>query len=261
MDPQHEIDPAEYLARIGHRGGLRPTAASLAALQEAHLLSVPFENLDIARGVPILLDPDALRRKVVRARRGGFCYELNGLFHLLLLSLGFRSTMVSARVFDAGRGGYGPEFDHLALLVEADGTRFLADVGFGDFSKHPLPIAPGEVLDDPAGTFRFHPVARTRMIVTRRRSDGPGFDPQYDFSFEPRRLSDFEGMSRHHQTSPDSHFTRQSVCTMATPSGRITLTPERLIETAGASRTLTPMRSDVEYRETLRLRFGIDLRP
>lgn len=253
------LNAEAYLARIGYTGDRSPLEETLAALQRAHLLSVPFENLDIGRGVPIVLDPVALHGKIVGRRRGGFCYELNGLLHLLLTSLGFRSTMVSARVFDAARGDFGPEFDHMALVVEFPGARWLADVGFGSFSVRPLRIAIGATVDDPAGTFRFDAVAGGRVIVSRRREDGAGFDAQYDFTPVPRRLAEFEGMCRHHQTSPESHFTRKAVCSMATPSGRITLTADRFVETTGGTRTETPVGSGDEYRELLRSRFGVVL--
>ena len=85
-------------------------------MHRAHLLAVPFENLDIHLGRPISLDQDALFGKIVTRRRGGFCYELNGLFALLLRELGFEVTLLSAGVARAD-GGFGPEFDHLTLLV------------------------------------------------------------------------------------------------------------------------------------------------
>src|SRR6266540_1131840 len=105
------MDIQAYLCRIHYRGGLAPTAAILRELHRAHLLTVPFENLDIHLGRPILLDQEALFDKIVTRRRGGFCYELNGLFALLLRELGFDVTLLSAGVAHAD-GGFGPEFDH-----------------------------------------------------------------------------------------------------------------------------------------------------
>ena len=108
-----------YLDRIDYHGPREPTAATLRALHMAHLLAVPFENLNIGRGWPIVLDEDALFEKIVAGRRGGFCYELNGLFAALLRALGFEVTLLSAGVARAA-GGFGPEFDHLTLLVTTD---------------------------------------------------------------------------------------------------------------------------------------------
>src|SRR5215213_6707253 len=135
------MDVQAYLRRINYRGELAPTVATLRELHRAHLLAVPFENLDIHLGRAILLDQDALFDKIVTRRRGGFCYELNGLFALLLRELGFEVTLLSAGVARAG-GGFGPEFDHLTLLVKVPSAEamalylpsasWLADVGFGD---------------------------------------------------------------------------------------------------------------------------------
>src|SRR5258706_8881452 len=113
------MDITAYLNRIAHRGPIEPTGETLRALHLAHLLAVPFENLDIGLGRPIVLDQAALFDKIVVRRRGGFCYELNGLFAALLRALGFEVTMLSAGVGRAG-GGFGPEFDHLTLLVTTD---------------------------------------------------------------------------------------------------------------------------------------------
>src|SRR5215212_1339106 len=112
------MDLQAYLQRINYRGGRAPTAATLRDLHRAHLLAVPFENLDIHLGRPILLGQDALFDKIVRRRRGGFCYELNGLFAGLLRELGFEVTLLAAGVARAD-GGFGPEFDHLTLLVQS----------------------------------------------------------------------------------------------------------------------------------------------
>ena len=130
------MDVNRYLARMGYTGSIAPTAHTLAALHRAHMLTVPFENLDIPLGTPIVLDNDALFAKIVDHRRGGFCYELNGLFAELLRSLGFQVALLSAGVYNA-TGQPGPDFDHMALLVALE-QRWLADVGFGDSFNTPL---------------------------------------------------------------------------------------------------------------------------
>src|ERR1043166_851204 len=134
------MDVARYLARIGYEGEVAPTAEVLRALHRRHLLSVPFENLDIHRKRAIAIDDDAFFRKVVDERRGGFCYELNGAFGNLLRAIGFDVANVSARPGSAAIQSCGPEFDHLALIVPIDGERWLADVGFGDSFLEPLRV-------------------------------------------------------------------------------------------------------------------------
>ncbi len=133
----NENELAAYLDRIG---AVRPdsaSAAALHALHRAHLLAVPFENLSIPLGEPISLAHGDLIGKIVTRRRGGFCYELNGAFALLLGALGFDVRLLAARVFGMGR--FGPPFDHLALLVHtADGDGpWLADVGL----RQPQPLS------------------------------------------------------------------------------------------------------------------------
>jgi len=130
------LDVKAYLDRIAYRGSTAPNSETLRALHRAHLLAVPFENLDIALGRRIAMDLDAFVRKVVERRRGGFCYELNGAFAALLRALEFKVTLLSARVVGEG-GRESPEFDHLCLRVELEES-WLADVGFGELFLEPL---------------------------------------------------------------------------------------------------------------------------
>lgn len=128
------MDVSAYRDRINYRGSTEPTIETLRALHRAHLLAVPFENLDIHLNRRIVLDEAALFEKIVVHRRGGFCYELNGLFAGLLRRLGFAVTIFSANVL---HGGIPAEIDHLTLLIQLE-ERWIADVGFGDSSRLPL---------------------------------------------------------------------------------------------------------------------------
>src|ERR1043166_10075365 len=120
MNPRHENMHIEaYLKRINYEVPLEPTPETLRALQMAHLMAVPFENLSIHAGEPIVLNEDALFGKIVENRRGGFCYEANGLFAGLLRELGFDVAMLSAEV-GRGNSDFSPPFDHMALLVRLE---------------------------------------------------------------------------------------------------------------------------------------------
>ena len=143
-----------YLSRLHLERPPEPDLAALRALQAAHQREIPFENLDVYTGVPLSLDIEALAEKILERRRGGFCYELNFLFSQLLAGLGYPVRLMSAGVF-SDEGIVGPPFDHLCLRVEADGEPWLCDVGFGRAALHPLPLAPAEQIDDPAGAFRL----------------------------------------------------------------------------------------------------------
>ncbi len=251
------MDHQAYLARISYTAGTRPTMAALFALQEAHLLSVPFENLDIQAGTRIVLNPDALFKKIVVQKRGGFCYELNGLFHLLLQELGFRVTLAMGRVYDRDRNAYGPEFDHMLILADCEEERWLVDVGFGDFAMHPLKLALNLPQVDRNGQFVIERHDEEFLRVSRLSSEEGAYLPEYLFSTKARRLSDFSEMCLHHQTSPESHFTKQRICSIATRTGRITLTGNRLILTEHGARTEFPINDEQEFHRALARHFHI----
>lgn len=242
-----------YLARIGYSGPRAPTAETLRLLHRAHMLSVPFENLSIHAGEPIVLDDEALFDKIVTRRRGGFCYELNGLFAALLRALGFAVTKLSAGVYDAA-GTCGPEFDHMTLLVTLE-ERWLADVGFGDSFLEPLELDARDERVEGDRAYRIDPNG-DRFVLLRRIGDG-AWTPQYRFGIEPHDYPDYAERCLFHQTSPLSHFTRNRVCSLATEDGRITLTGMRLVVTNAGVRTERELASLEEFREVLRGEFGV----
>jgi N-hydroxyarylamine O-acetyltransferase len=242
-------EAAAYLDRIGLPGSA-PSPDALAALQEAHLRAVPFENLDIHLGQRIDLAEPALYDKIVRRRRGGFCYELNGLFAGLLRALGYPVRLMSARVH--GAGGLGPPYDHLALRVDL-GEPWLADVGFGRFSRHPVRLDERREQADPHGVFRVADADLGDLDVWH---DGKA---EYRLETRPRELGDFAATCWYQQTSPASHFTRSLVCTLATVDGQVTLSGRKLIETAGGTRTERELGTDDEVLATYRTRFGVEL--
>ena len=246
-----------YLERIDYRGPRAPTADSLRRLHVAHLLTVPFENLSIHAGEAIVLDDESLFDKVVARGRGGFCYELNGLFAALLRNLGFRVEMLSAAVARR-EGGFGPEFDHMALLVTLE-ERWLADVGFGDSFVEPLLI--DERTEQTQGThaFRLEEEEGGRLVLLRRDAGG-AWEPQYRFSLEPHTYEDYAEMCRFQQTSPESHFTRGRVCSRLTPEGRVTLSGSRLITTRGGERVERELADEAECDAALLEHFRISMR-
>ncbi len=249
------LDVPSYLARIAYAGSTTPTAGTLRAIHRAHLLAVPFENLDIALGRTIVVHEAAIVRKIVEQRRGGFCYELNGAFAALLRALQFRVTLLSARVSRAG-GGEGPEFDHLTLRVDLDQS-WLADVGFGDSFLDPLRLEPGVEQEDPAGKFRLQPLGE-RLQLEKLSPDGV-WKRQYSFAQQPRNLEDFAAMCSYHQTLPESHFTQNCICTRATPDGRITLSGMKLIVNRNGRREEKMLSSEAERNQVLHEFFGIRL--
>lgn len=248
------MDISRYLKRIDYRDSLELTAEVLSALHYAHLLNVPFENLDIHLGREILLDEKRLINKIVTERRGGFCYELNGSFSALLRELGFKVDLLSARVYD--NGGYSPEFDHLILRVRLE-EDWLVDVGFGDSFLKPLRLQDGGEQVQAAVSYRLESDSSGWVLLTK--GEHSQWERTYRFNLRPRQLSDFKGRCRYHQTSPESHFTQKRLCTRATPEGRITISGQQLIVTENGQRVETKLAVEDEYLAALEKIFGIRL--
>lgn len=262
------LDPRDYLARIGfttpeHMDFQWPSSILLQALHEAHMLAVPFENLSIHYGQPIVLQVAALYDKIVLRRRGGFCYELNGMFAWLLRQLEYRVTMLSVEVAESG-GNFSPAYDHLALLVhDVDGTDRLADVGFGDSFRRSLRMEPDVEQGGGDGHLYRLRVGQNRdhipyWLVERYGSASDAqWEPVYRFNRQIHALTDFTERCIYHQTSPDSHFTQKRICSLALPDGRISLSDLRLITMRDGKREERMLPSEDEYRAVLAERFGV----
>ncbi|MBV9231726.1 MAG: arylamine N-acetyltransferase [Chloroflexi bacterium] len=258
-----------YLERIHfpvpvNSDSLKPSLQTLQALHQAHLLAVPFENLSIHYGQPIILQEESLYNKIVRRNRGGFCYELNGLFTWLLHQLGFQVTLLSAEVA-RDNGDFSPAFDHLTLLIHhLDGSDWLADVGFGDSFRQPKRLETDLEQEDADGrTYRLHKEhaesqenTQPAYWILQQFSEGQ-WKPQYRFTLQPHTLTDFTQRCHYHQTSPESHFTQRRICSLATPTGRITLSDLRLITTMHEQREERTLQSEDEYRKVLAEMFGV----
>ena len=224
-----------YLLHLSMAEPPPPTERGLRDLHLAHLVHVPFENLDIHLRRPIDLAPQAVLGKIVTQGRGGFCYELNSAFACLLEQCGMDVDLLQARVYTAD-GLLGPPFDHLALRVTLGGERFLADVGFGASSWYPIRLDAAGPQPDPGGVFELRPVANGADRIADAdetwdlHHDGRAV---YRLDGRTRRLDEFEPMCLFHQTSPDSHFTRKSICTrLLADGGRVTISGSALITTA-----------------------------
>jgi N-hydroxyarylamine O-acetyltransferase len=248
------LDVNAYLERIKYNGSLAPTAETLRDLQIAHLLAVPFENLNIHTKQPIVLEDDALFTKIVEHRRGGFCYEANGLFAALLRALGFKVEMLSAEVAKT-EVGFGSNFDHMTLMVSLD-NRWLADVGFGDSFIEPLML--DERGEQRQGSRAYKIVHDNDYLILMQRENEDEWKAQYRFTLRPYEYADYSEMCRYHQTSPQSHFTQRRICSRATEEGRITLSEMRFITTSkNGERKERILTSQTEYDAVLREHFGI----
>ena len=249
------LDPGTvdaYLARIGYDGPRAATPEVLRDLHVAHMLHVPFENLDIVERRPIVLETDHLVDKIIGRRRGGFCFELNGLFASLLTSLGFEVRMLSAEVH-MGDGTWSPPFDHMTLEVRLD-EPWLADIGFGDSFREPLRLEePGRqhVFDR---DFQLREVDGTTVLADLK--DG-SWEDMFRFDRTPRALTDYEGRSHWLQNAEESIFRSGRLCTRITPTGRITLRMDRFIITESDDRQEHAIADEDAYRALVGEHFGM----
>jgi N-hydroxyarylamine O-acetyltransferase len=258
------MDVERYLERLSIKARPQPDLAGLALLQYQHMLEIPFENLDVLLGRAIILDGNRLYEKIVSHRRGGFCYELNGLFAGLLRHLGFGVQLLSAGVYNQDQDVFGPEYDHMALFVTLNGGKadrnehYLVDVGFGDSFLAPIPFSTG-IGRDSSGDYRLQPPKGSEgRFVLERRSAG-NWVPQYRFGLQPQTLGAYEERCHFHQTSPASSFTQKAVVTRVTPQGRVSLTRDHLtLGLSGNSKTKIPVEDAQEFERLLKRYFEYD---
>ena len=251
------MDETTLEAYFGRLAVPRPhtaDAVNLHVLHRAHQMRVPFENLSIHLSEPVLLAEDVLVDKIVTRRRGGFCYELNGAFAILLEAMGAEVRRVAARVY-GGDGHVGPPLDHMALVVRASDASgpWLIDVGFGSHSVYPLLFDSRHEQNDPAGRFLLVDSGDGDVDVLK---DGK---PQYRIEPKERSLADFIPTCWWQTTSPDSHFTRDIICSRLTKDGRVSIAGRTLIITENGSRAEQQLTGDDALLAAYREHFGIIL--
>lgn len=246
-----------YLQRIASPRERLPSLRYLRLLHRNHLLHVPFENLDIHMGKEIILDPKKVLQKILIQKRGGFCYELNGIFYMLLETLGFDAHLIAARVFKDGQ--LGREMDHAAILVHMEQKAYLVDVGFGDSFLSPKIVYPGELQMDYNRYFRIDKNADGNYTLSKSE-DSISFEEQYLFSKQKRQWIEFIDMCNFHQHNPASHFTRKKIISVAKPDGRLTLSDQKLVNHKLGERHEQPILNHDEFCVLLEQHFGIQFK-
>ncbi|RNF41233.1 arylamine N-acetyltransferase family protein [Planococcus salinus] len=247
------MDIEKYLKRFHAYPVKERFLQDLARLQSLHMQHIPFENLDVIRNVPIYLNLESIYDKIVNQHRGGYCYELNGLFHWLLQELGFDARLISATV-QKPDGTWTKADTHTAILVNLD-TPYLVDAGFGDSTISPIPLG-GERFTDHSGTYKVEQHDETFYDLIRE-NDGEE-KILYRFSTEEKRLEDFHEGCVFNQVSKDSPFTHDDLVTRATPDGRITLSGLQLTRSENGRKEKTDLTPE-EKAKVLLEEFGIDL--
>ncbi|MEV5318210.1 arylamine N-acetyltransferase [Streptomyces sp. NPDC052687] len=266
MSETTPFDLDAYLRRIGWDGPLGADLATLRGLHLAHSLSIPFENLEALHSRAPSLDPGDLMAKLVDSRRGGYCYEHNLLFSYALQALGFRVTMLAARVaLGADRVESRPR-SHMALLVTVDGdpSPYLADVGFGTVGAllEPVPLTAGTEFHGAGRRHRLVPASHgvPLPVWTLEAYDRAGGEwvAQYAFTVEPFEPADYEMFNWFVGTSPRSPFTRRLYIQRTTSDGHLLL-EDRLLTETGDDGTVRKreLAGEAEVRRVLDVDFGI----
>ena len=250
------FDLDAYCTRVNYTGSRELSAATLKGLHFAHVHNVPFENLDIHLGKALSLNPAELFAKIVTRKRGGYCYEVNSFFAMILQAFGFQVQCLLARVL-YGFSNLRPR-SHQLLLVTVENESWIADVGFGSCClREPMRLTPGVVSEQGPDSFRLrsetaHTYILEAMLVGR-------WQDLYEFTLEPFDLVDYEPFNYWNSTSPEVRWTKQKVCSLPTPEGRIVAVDwEFKIHSADLTQTVRAM-SDEEYRRMLSQYFRLEI--
>ena len=246
----------KYFERIHYQGGTEVSYDTLYGIHTCHTLNIPFENLDVYEHQPILLDRDTLFHKLVDRKRGGYCFEMNGLFSIVLKELGFQVTDLLARVTMDGEHFFAKL--HHMMLVELGEQKWLVDVGFGtEGITAPVLLEVGTEQQQFVHTYRImtDPVFG---YVLQRKVDGR-FLSMYAFTTEECIPIDFVVSNHFTSTFPESFFVQTKFCTMPTKEGRITLTREYFKRVDHGKVIEQRITSDTEFQDLLVKQFGIDI--
>lgn len=215
----------DYAKRIGYTGELTASAATLVDLMKCQLLRVPFENLDVQAGKIVSLVPEDIARKILYQPRGGYCYEVNGLFAMALEALGIEYTIVGARpMFYPSRR---PR-THMVIVATVEGRQFLCDCGFGAFGIRE-PVALDEVNQViTQGYDKFRLLSEDNNNFTLQAWTEGEWVSQYGFDLYPHELLDFMPANFFNSRHPDTIFVQKLLVALITPNGRKILLDGRL---------------------------------
>lgn len=249
------MDLAAYAVRIGYTGEFRPDLATLHALHLAHATHIPFENIDVLMGGTPELEVESLERKLVTARRGGYCYEQNTFFAAVLEQCGFRVARLAARVrWGAPAGAVRPR-THMLLAVEAEGETHVADVGFGgDGLLLPIPLRRGDSSCQFAWEYRIAAEGNLFVLQSIRPE---GWLDLYSFTLEPQYPVDYQVANWYTSTHPKSVFRNVLRVQLPGPEVRLTLVNRTLTETMVAGSRETAIAGDAGLLRVLEERFGL----
>ena len=210
----------EYLKRLNSSNCKEASIQNLFRLQTNHLLNIPFENLDIHLNNDYeSLDLQVLYEKIINKKRGGFCCELNVLFHWLLEQLGYRVCFLTCRPYQFGRRQFAPWFTHMVLLVSMNDSHYLVDVGYSHNFRAPLKFTLNQVQQDVTGHFKIiadnsattNTTSSTFVILKCAAEDVDQWTPLFEFSNKPKRLNEFRAMIQFVKSKDNPRFQKRFV--------------------------------------------------
>lgn len=243
----------DYLLRFNGTLLKEVSLYNLVELQRLHMLHIPFENLDVIRKVPVYLNLQLIYEKIVKRHRGGYCYEVNGLFNWLLTELGYQTHLVAATV-QRPNGEWAKADTHAAILIQLEES-YLVDVGFGSSTYLPIPLN-GEPQTDNSGIYKAH--KQEDRIYDLIQVNNQQEKVLYRFNLAKKELIDFHEGCVFNQVAKESSFTHYDIVTRITPTGRITLADQTAIVTENGLQTKTAL-SIEEKQHMLHTTFGIQL--
>ena len=258
----------EYLKRIGFTGDAHADLETLNRVQELHVMSVPYENLEIMERKPLTLDIPSLYDKIVTRGRGGYCFELNGLYAWLLEGIGYKITQHFGRWLRE-EPLESPMRRHRVIRVPLEGKEYICDVGVGMTAPRRPLVFEFDIVQEISGeSYRIvhHPI---NIYVVEYLSSSGSFKPLYCFNDDPCISIDYFQPHYYCTTHPDSVFIRNTMCYVRTPNGRNTIldtydpsTGEKIMELRqydGDSLKTTLIRTKKQFNQILRTHFGFDL--
>ena len=252
---KQEFNLDDYIQRIGYKEKIEPTIDTLKALHHAQLYTIPLENFDIQLGRDIILDTEAIFEKIVHKRRGGYCFELNGLFLTALKSMGFDARALLARVHITGTpSGRG----HQLELITIDGRQWIADVGFGaDTPRTPIPLEFDQPIEHDSQTIRLVEDDQYGIILQTLKEEG--WIDLYSFDLGYVCPADIELGNYYTSTNPSSLFVFARVAALPVESGVVTLFNNTLKKVIVGNESVQELAEGQAYLDALKKHFGIEL--
>ncbi|MGF6661462.1 N-hydroxyarylamine O-acetyltransferase [Paraburkholderia atlantica] len=257
----HSVNLENYFARIGYQGPRAATLDVLRAIHRLHPAAIPFENLNPLMRQPVRLEIEAIERKLVTQKRGGYCFEQNILFANVLMQLGFRITPMLARVVWGREPGTISPRTHMVLRVDLDGDEWIADVGFGGVTlTAPLRLTAGLAQPIPLGTFRLADAGHDTVYLEVLAPD-ESWTRVYHVDLRAVEWVDYEISNWYTSTSPDSKFVNNLLACRVLPELRLALLNDQFNERDAQGQIVSERRlaSAAELADCLRERFGLNL--